>query len=76
MNQKQLEVAVRKMQNDTALDNERKAYLMQNIMAARYIVAQQRRASRGSQCAASGAPSRTYHDSANGILGCPHYKRK
>lgn len=41
MNQKQLEGAVRRMWGDKNLEPARKAYLMQHIMASRYIVAQQ-----------------------------------
>jgi hypothetical protein len=41
MNQKQLEGAVRRMAGDKTLEPARKAYLMQHIMASRYIVAQQ-----------------------------------
>ena len=36
MNQKQLEVAVRRVSKDKGLDEERRAYLMQNIMASRF----------------------------------------
>jgi zinc finger-like protein len=43
MNQKQLEVAVRRVSADASLEPQRKAYLIQNLMASRYIVAQQRR---------------------------------
>ena len=35
MNQKQLVTAVRRMWNDPSLDSDRKAYLMQHIMASR-----------------------------------------
>lgn len=43
MNQKQLEVAVRRVSADASLEPQRKAYLIQHLMASRYIVAQQRR---------------------------------
>eukprot|EP00887_Chlorella_sp_A99_P004372 scaffold15.g4372.t1 len=43
MNQKQLEAAIRCVSSDATLEPQRKAYLIQNIMASRYIVAQQRR---------------------------------
>ena len=78
MNQTMLESAIRNIQKDSALDTERKAYLMQNIMAARYIVAQQDRASqRKSQAIASvGTPTLRYHDEESKTLGCSHYKRK
>ena len=36
MNQKQLEVAMRRMWNDSSLEADRKAYLMQHIMASRH----------------------------------------
>lgn len=78
MNQKQLEIAVRGIQNDTGLDSERKAYLMQNIMASRYIVAQQNQVNKleGDTAIAQVLPTRTYHDAASNTLGCSHYKRK
>lgn len=43
INQKQLEAAIRRVSNDPNLEPQRKAYLIQNIMVSRYIVAQQRR---------------------------------
>lgn len=43
MNQKQLEASVRRMSSDPTLDPQHKAYLIQNLMASRYIVAQQKR---------------------------------
>ncbi|GBF95645.1 hypothetical protein Rsub_08627 [Raphidocelis subcapitata] len=43
INQKQLEVAIRRVSNDPSLEPQRKSYLIQNIMVSRYIVAQQRR---------------------------------
>ena len=77
MNQKQLEGAVRRMQKDSALDSERKAYLMQNIMASRYIVAQQQRVNQVQPGPSpGGSPSKTFHDPAAQTLGCPHYERK
>ena len=62
MNQKQLEAAVRRVSADTNLEPGRKAYLIQNLMASRYVVAQQRllndgaeaRAGRESGCALRG----------------------
>lgn len=78
MNQKQLEIAVRGIQNNTGLDSERKAYLMQNIMASRYIVAQQNEVNKleGGSAAGQTLPTRTYHDASTNALGCAHYKRK
>jgi len=66
---------------DAGLAAERKAYLMQNIMASRYIVAQQRRLADSGACAGAGAgpgggTARTYHDAARGVLGCAHYQRR
>ncbi|CAG9463263.1 unnamed protein product [Pedinophyceae sp. YPF-701] len=43
MNQNQLEGAVRRMSSDPSLDHSKRAYLIQNLMAAKYIVAQQLR---------------------------------
>lgn len=78
MNQKQLETAVRSIQNDSALDFERKAYLTQNIMASRYIVEQQNRVTELQQDrpVLSGMLPTTYHDPATKTLGCAHYRRK
>lgn len=41
MNQAQLERAVRALSSDPNLEPQRKAYLLQNLMASKYIVAQQ-----------------------------------
>lgn len=82
MNQKQLEIAVRGIQNDSGLDSHRKAYLMQNIMASRYIVAQQNRVNElqahpsGAGEALGSLPAACFHDAATRTMGCPHYKRK
>ena len=43
INQKQLESAVRRITGDPALEPARKDYLVQHIMASRYVVAQQMR---------------------------------
>ena len=67
-----MQEAVRRIGSDEGLDSRRKAYLMQNIMASRYIVAQQKRMQqRGSH----GGAVRSYHDPQHTILGCAHYKR-
>jgi len=71
----------RRVCGDAGLAAERKAYLMQNIMASRYIVAQQRRladsgAGAGAGAGPGGGPARTYHDAARGVLGCAHYQRR
>ena len=66
------------MCSDAGLAAERKAYLMQNIMASRYIVAQQRRLA-GAEAQDGGsasAPARSFHDAKRGVLGCTHYRRK
>ena len=80
MNQKQLVTAVRRMWNDASLDSHKKAYLMQRIMASRYIVAQQQKRCSGSALKSptmpAGVPSRTFHDAKEGVLGCSHYKRR
>ena len=49
MNQAQLESAVRAAWTDESLEPARRAYLAQNIMAARFVVSQQRRASSAQQ---------------------------
>jgi len=43
INQKQLESAVRRITGDPGLEPQRKDYLVQHIMASRYVVAQQMR---------------------------------
>lgn len=43
INQKQLESAVRRVTGDPGLEPQRKDYLVQHIMASRYVVAQQMR---------------------------------
>jgi zinc finger-like protein len=55
INQKQLEAAIRRVSNDPNLEPQRKAYLIQNIMVSRYIVAQQRRMQTSGSAAAAGA---------------------
>lgn len=55
INQKQLEAAIRRVSNDPNLEPQRKAYLIQNIMVSRYIVAQQRRMQTTAAGAAAGA---------------------
>lgn len=68
----------RRVCSDAGLAAERKAYLMQNIMASRYIVAQQRRLA-GAEAQGSGsasAPAQSFHDAKRGVLGCTHYRRK
>jgi zinc finger-like protein len=55
LNQKQLEVAVRRVSADATLEPQRKAYLIQHLMASRYIVAQQKRAALMSKGGSAGA---------------------
>lgn len=55
LNQKQLEVAVRRVSADATLEPQRKAYLIQHLMASKYIVAQQRRAALLSKGSSAGA---------------------
>ena len=43
MNQKHLQAAIRRVSADDSLEPQRKAYLIQHLMASRYIVAQQKR---------------------------------
>ncbi len=43
MNQKHLQAAIRRVSADDSIEPQRKAYLIQHLMASRYIVAQQRR---------------------------------
>eukprot|EP00249_Psilotum_nudum_P024396 c29174_g1_i3 orf=1038-5078(-) len=79
MNQKELESAIRKVSSDTSLDPRQKAYLMQNLLTSRWIVAQQQvhtLSGRGSSNEVD-IPGRcpSYHDSDKGIYGCEHYKR-
>jgi hypothetical protein len=67
--------AVRRIGSDEGLDAQRKAYLMQNIMASRYIVAQQRRMQSTSVGHVAAGSRRCFHDPRQHILGCSHYKR-
>ncbi len=57
MNQKQLEGAARRIWGDADLEPDRKAYLMQHIMASRYIVAQQQHKGLGDASPSGAAPS-------------------
>jgi hypothetical protein len=62
MNQKQLEGAVRRMWGDKNLEPARKSYLMQHIMASRYIVAQQQhKLGVGSESADTAQQSGAFH---------------
>lgn len=69
---------MRRIGSDEGLDAQRKAYLMQNIMASRYIVAQQRRlqGAPATTGATGTADRRCFHDAHHDVLGCAHYKRK
>jgi zinc finger-like protein len=88
INQKQLEGAIRRVSNDPNLEPQRKAYLIQNIMVSRYIVAQQRRmrtqgsadpaglsaaaAAAAAEGAGGGAGSCNRHVHVAGGGCCPH----
>lgn len=76
MNEKELEAAVRKVSGDTSLDPRRKAYLMQNLMTSRWIVAQQQlpKAVGGEDEQIHGR-SPSFMDANEGVFGCEHYKR-
>ncbi len=81
MNQKQLEVAARRMHADETVEPQRKAYLLHGLMASSYIVAQQRVQERKQGPPPAPLPQPcpagiTYHDAARGIPGCAHYKRR
>jgi zinc finger-like protein len=76
MNQKELEAAIRRVSRDDTLEPQRKAYLMQNLMTSRWIVAQQKvapSAASGGEGSQELRPS--YHDEAKGVFGCEHYQR-
>lgn len=80
MNEKELEAAVRKVSGDTSLDPRRKAYLMQNLMTSRWIVAQQhplRTLLASSSGEHEDIPGRcpSYINSNEDSFGCDHYKR-
>lgn len=90
INQKQLEGAIRRVSNDPNLEPQRKAYLIQNIMVSRYIVAQQRRmrmqgsltaagsaavAAAAAATAAAGGDDTAGHSHSHGAGGCHHHHR-
>ncbi|KAH7295966.1 hypothetical protein KP509_26G001500 [Ceratopteris richardii] len=75
MNQKQLEAAVRKVSNDDSLDPRQKAYLMQNLMTSRWIVAQQRQTFQHDDSNAVLGLKPSFHDQEKTVFGCEHYKR-
>ena len=62
---------MRKIHNDSSLDQQRKAYLSQNIMASKYIVAQQKRM----HAITCSHGIRSYADAWQSVLGCSHYQR-
>ena len=66
-----LQEAMRKIHNDSSLDQQRKAYLSQNIMASKYIVAQQKRM----HAITCGHGVRSFADAGQSVLGCSHYQR-
>lgn len=72
MNQNQLEAAVRHVSSDASLEPQRKSYLIQRIMASKYITGQQ---AKSHTLASNGHPVRSYASKADKILGCAHYQR-
>lgn len=62
---------MRKIHNDSSLDQQRKAYLSQNIMASKYIVAQQKRM----HAITCSHGVRSFADAGRSVLGCSHYQR-
>ncbi|GJP43518.1 hypothetical protein CLOM_g2968 [Closterium sp. NIES-68] len=75
MNQKELEAAIRRVSNDSSLDPRRKAYLMQNLMTSRWIVAQQQQHKSSHDTPEEEVLCASYHDEEKGIFGCQHYRR-
>ncbi|CAI5534729.1 unnamed protein product, partial [Closterium sp. Naga37s-1] len=75
MNQKELEAAIRRVSSDSSLDPRRKAYLMQNLMTSRWIVAQQQRHKSSRDAPEEEVLCASYHDEEKGIYGCQHYRR-
>lgn len=71
MNQSQLEAAVRHVSSDPSLEPQRKSYLIQRILASKYITGRQRQST-----SETNAPFKSYHSKEDGILGCDHYRRK
>ncbi|EFJ08658.1 hypothetical protein SELMODRAFT_447967 [Selaginella moellendorffii] len=72
LNQEELEAAVRKLSTDASLDPRRKAYLMQNLMTCRWMVAQQKLRD---QRLTDSEPAPSYADEENKVFGCKHYRR-
>ncbi|CAM6094029.1 unnamed protein product [Calypogeia fissa] len=79
MNQKELEAAIRKVSRDSSLDPRRKAYLMQNLMTSRWIVAQQQLSNNKEDVTGDALkdPGQcvSFHDESQGAFGCEHYQR-
>ncbi|KAL3695707.1 hypothetical protein R1sor_009783 [Riccia sorocarpa] len=75
MNQKELEAAIRRVSSDSSLDPRRKAYLIQNLMTSRWIVAQQQLQSPSGDERKDPGQCKSYNDESAGIYGCEHYKR-
>ncbi|CAI5980652.1 unnamed protein product [Closterium sp. NIES-65] len=75
MNQKELEAAIRRVSSDSSLDPGRKAYLMQNLMTSRWIVAQQQQHKSSRDTPEEEVLCASYHDEEKGIYGCQHYRR-
>lgn len=75
MNQKQLEAAVMRVSADPNLEPSRKAYLIQNIMVSKYIVAQQKRmgADEEAKCVAGQGTGASTVGSGGCGTHCHHY---
>ncbi|WOK93020.1 hypothetical protein Cni_G01712 [Canna indica] len=74
MNEKELELEIRKVSQDPTLDPRRKAYLMQNLMTSRWIAAQQKLPESRTEGDIPGC-SPSFRDPEEQIFGCEHYKR-
>jgi len=70
MNQSQLEAAVLRVSSDESLEPDRKSYLIQRIMASKYITEHQARTSQSSE-----SFPKSFHSIEDQILGCVHYQR-
>ena len=78
MTQYGLEAEVRKISQEPDIDPARKAYLVQHLMASKWIRSQQQRTAKGLQASGAGAPAdgKGHFRSVrgDGALGCAHYK--
>lgn len=79
MNQIQLEDAVRAVNRDDTIEPTKKAYLIQNLLASRWIVGNQLQAQKDKSGGGDSAPSRICEPVEAGAVrkdGCRHYKRR